>query len=103
MAPTLANYQTLPLNRKVGEVQILRRGIIEVEFEKRGKEKPLSKIILYNWSVARQDRKRQFLIISLAISLAERVPKITPESVISAVSSTSRDIQAHAVLAPIAV
>jgi hypothetical protein len=48
MAPTLANYQTLPLNRKVGEVQILRRGIIEVEFEKRGKEKPLSKIILYN-------------------------------------------------------
>ncbi len=34
MAPTLANNQTLPLNRKVGEVEIGQKDAMEVEFEK---------------------------------------------------------------------
>jgi hypothetical protein len=42
------------------------------------------------------------LLPSLAISLAERVLKITPENVISAVTRSGRDAQEHAVLAPIA-
>jgi hypothetical protein len=55
---------------------------------------PLSTIILYNWDV--RDRRRQFLLSSLAISLTERVLKITPENVISAVTSGGREGQEHA-------